>query len=308
MKTRSRKKIFTFVYDFNIDGYDSLEITATSEHIAGEQFSTLGEQVNIALGPVGVTRRPDPRCYFVRSDGQLICLTYFQSEKVIGFTRFVTDGKFVAVTAIPQTGGLPDQVWAIVERFSATKRFVEVFDSEANEFLNERSWLSLQTDCAKVYDVNGTSTTVFAGLSHLEGRQVRCVGDGADLGLKTVAGGQITLADPVSRSMEIGLDYVSTLETMRPAIEGQMIEGIPRSWIKLWLRLKSSFGGKLNDEPLQYTPPIDFIAPGRLFTGDKDVTSDKGFDTDGSVKFVQDQPYPMMILCMFGELDLGDHG
>jgi len=295
-----RRQIFFLAIDFAEDGYEALELTGVSEHIT---------ESNVRLGQLGFAKRPDPRVHFVLENGQLVTLTYYKNEKVIGFTRYVTDGTYEAVAVIPQAAGLPDQVWFIVKRTinNATKRFVEVGDTEAAE-MTGRAWTSLQTDCAKVFDLNGVSTTVFS-VPHLVGKTVDVIGDGRYRGQQVVpASGIVTLPDtePASETCEIGLHYNSIATTMRPSVEKQVVEGLQRTWQKLWIRVKDAYGGQINGNDItSYPPPdLDEIA---LYTGDLECNID-GMDTDGAVTIKQNLPYPMKLLALFGEIEFGEHG
>jgi hypothetical protein len=290
----SRKKIITLGYTWEEDAWDADELTDIAEHITGS---------GIRLGQIGFAKRPHPTLYFVREDGQLISLMYFKAQRVIGFSRLITDGFFEAVSVTPDPNRGPDRVTVIVRRTisGATKRYVEGFQPVVSG-LSLRGWTSLQTDSAVIYDASPTTT--IPGLSHLEGKTVDVIADAGYRGTKLVTGGQIIL-DEAASEVEVGLHYDSAVTSMRPAIQGSIIEGLPRSWDKLWVRLKSTIGGLVNGERIQYVPS-DLDALG-LFTGDRDVTG-QGWDTEGRVTVQQDQPYPMTILGIFGELSVGDHG
>lgn len=294
---RSGLKIFDTAFDFYSNDFDCDEISGPAEHITG---------TGIRLGPLAYCKRPDPRIYFVRSDGQLVMLAYNYREKIIGFTRFVTDGFFEAVAVIPQAAGLPDQVWVIARRIinGATKRYVEFFETEATELVG-RQWTSCQTDCAKVYAL-GAPTSVLTGLGHLEGKTVDVVAGASYRGTAVVIGGQITLAEPATGYAEVGLHYNSTLRTMRPAIQGEMVEGLPRNWISLWARLYRSLGGTINGVAIPY--PAGKMDASRFLVGPVDVfvTGVGNPDDDGKITIVQNQPYPMTVLGLFGEIEFGD--
>lgn len=294
---RSRKKIFTLVYDVEQDEFDSVEITGAAEHISGTGFS---------LRPVGVQRRADARVYLVTETGELAVLTYSFREKVIGFTRFKTDGLFKGVAVIPSPVGVDtadDQVWVVVQRTvnSETFLYLELFEDKHESLTRE--WKSLQTDSSVVQ--TGVTGTVVSGLGHLEAKTVDVVVNGVFIGQKTVVSGQITLAETVTNAeVEVGLHYDSVVETFRPAIEGQVIEGLPRNWVNLSARLRKTRGGKVNGEKIQYVPGGATLP---LFTGDRKVYSG-GWSTDGSITVQQDEPYPMDLLAVFGRLQIGDEG
>jgi len=289
---RSRMKVFNIVYSIEQDGFDAIEITGASDHIF---------ESGVRLGPIALAQRPDPRIYFVREDGTLVTLTFFEHEKVIGFTRLVTEGIFEAVSVIPSAAGLTDQVWVIAKRVinGVTKRYIEMFE-DSHESLVVRTWKMLQSDCTYVY--KGAATTTISGLAFLEGKTVDVVANGGFIGTKVVSGGAITLAEEATE-VEVGLHYNSTLRTMRPAIDGTIIEGVPRSWDKLWLRLYKSVGGYVNNELVQYpTSPLGTLV---LYTGDLEVQS-TGWDTDGRITVEQRLPYPFTLLALFGTLSVAD--
>jgi hypothetical protein len=290
---RSQKKIFSIAFNMEEDGYDTDELTALAEHITG-----LG---GIRLRGVAVVKRPDPRVYMVRRDGQLVVLTFYPKEKVVGFTRITTDGVFESVAAVPQGPGSPDRVWVTVAREvnGVTQRYMEFFQDDIT--LDDRDWTALQTDSAVVY--TGPAITTISNLAHLEGKTVNVVSDGSFRGTRVVSGGVVTLEEPAS-VVEIGLDYASIGVTKRPAVEGSVIEGLPRSWDTLWARFLRTVGGTINGQPLIYAPG----PPGRpnYFGGDVKVTGE-GWDIDGRVLIEQRQPYPMTVLALFGTLSVGDH-
>lgn len=290
---RSRRKILTISFSFEQDAFDAIELTAPSEHIT---------EGGVRLGLIGHRRRVDPQLFFVREDGVLPVLTYFPSEKVIGFSRLTTQGTFECVSVSPHPQGLSDRVWTIVNRTinGQTKRYIEYFDDAAPE-LSGRAWQNLQTDCAKVY--SGGPTTIITGADHLEGETVDVIADGSFIGTRVVTGGQFTLDEPAS-IVEYGLHYDSKVETMRPAVEGSVIEGLPRSWDDVSVRLLKTIGGKINGEWLTYAPSdLDTLG---LFTGDRLIVG-QGWDTEGRITVEQTQPYPMTVLAVYGTLSVGDH-
>lgn len=295
---RSRRKLFTHVFDVEADEFDSVELTGASDHIMG---------TGVKVTPVGVQRRLDPRLFYVTEDGVLVVLTYSWREKVIGFSRIVTDGKFKAVAVIPDpvndnTRPRNDQVWVVVERTinGSPLLYLEVFE-DSHASITNRPWKSLQTDSAVVKTgVTGTSVT---GLGHLNGKSVDVVVNGVYRGQKTVTAGAVTLDEAVTNAeVEVGLHYRSLAETFRPGIEGQVIEGLPRWWTTLWARLRLTLGGKVNGEKIQYEPQGSTQA---LFSGDRKVNTG-GVTLDGSITIEQDEPYPMQLLAVFGKLQVGD--
>lgn len=290
---RSRRKVMMIGFDLESDGETATEVSVMAEHIT---------KTGIRLGPLAFSHRLDPRLYFVREDGQQVAMTFFPEQKVVAFSRRTTDGTIEAQAVIPSSTGQADQVWVIVKRTinGVTKRFVELYEDD-HEGLTTRSWTSLQTDCAIV--VTGLTGTSIA-VAHLTGKTVDVVKNASFIGSFLVTAGAITLLDAVVAAdvLEIGLHYNSTVTTMRPALQGTNIHGLPRSWDSLFVRLHESKGGKVNGEPIQYA--ASDLDENDLFTGDRKVTG-QGWDTDGRVTVLQDQPYPMTALAIFGTMSVG---
>jgi hypothetical protein len=190
-------------------------------------------------------------------------------------------------------------VWAIVRRTinGATRRYVEVFDRQG------LSYPTLNTDAALTYD--GPPVTTLSGLEHLENMPVQIVADGAVHGPRTVSGGTITLDLP-ARRVEVGLGYTATGETLRPEVPvAGTSQTVPRHWSEVVVRLLDTLGLTLAGQPIPFRrvgDPMDAAPP--LFTGDKRV-SKTGWDTEGRIRFVQDQPLPATILMIAGTLDQG---
>lgn len=292
---RSRRKVLQMGFDLESDGKTDRELSVGAEHIT---------ESGVRMGPLAFEKRLDPRLYFVREDGELVSMTFFPEQKVIAFSRRITEGTFESCAVIPTAGGGHDQVWVIAKRTinGATKRFVELFEFD-HEDLSARPWTSLQTDCALV--ITGLTGFDLTGLDHLEGCTVDVIKNGGYLGQAVVESGTVTATEEIESTdvFEVGLHYDSTATTMRPAIvNGGVIEGLPRSWDSLWVRVTDAKGGTVNGELLHYAPN-DLGSTG-LYEGDIKVTG-QGWDTEGRVSIVQTQPYPMTLLATFGTLSIG---
>lgn len=292
---RSRRKVFSLQFNGNANGDASEELTLGAEHIT---------ESKIRLGPMAYQARLDPRLYFVREDGQLVGLTHFPEQKVIGATRRTTQGTYESVAVIPAQEGGQDEIWVVVKRTinGVEKKFVEVFEPD-HEGLQDRPWHSLQTDCAKL--ISGVTGTIVT-MPHLAGMLVDVVKNGVYLGPHQMSGTTLTLQEDLEETdmLEVGLHYDSSCVSMRPAIPNQCIEGLPRSWDTLFARVKDSKGGKGNGQAFEY--PTDNIVNNTLYTGDLRIVG-TGWSTDERFTILQDEPYPMTVLCAFGTLSLGDH-
>lgn len=155
------------------------------------------------------------------------------------------------------------------------------------------------------------TATTLRGMYHLEGETVSALADGAEVTGLVVTDGTVTLTTPASRVV-VGLPYTSTLATQR--IEAGASIGTAQSKTKrihkLGFRLYNSLGGKFgpsatNLDLIPYRTGNDFMdeVPPTL-TGDTDVLAfPGGYETDGRIWVVADQPLPLTVVALYPELE-----
>lgn len=153
------------------------------------------------------------------------------------------------------------------------------------------------------------AATSLSGLTHLEGQSVTILTNGSTHPAKTVSSGAVTLDRPTTYA-HVGLGFTSTLKTMR--VESGAADGTAQGKIKrihdVTVRFYRSVGCKVGSKTSQ-TDLIPFRSsademnqPVPLFTGDKDVEFDGGYDTDGFVVVQQDQALPLTVLAIYPRL------
>lgn len=112
----------TFEYDWESESYVSIDRTLLADHITGVGI----KQIAFQYGDPDVL-------WCVRTDGQLVGLTYKSREDISGWHRHILGGKFqgsnaraISVGVMPQLAE-HDQVWVVVERTvgGKTRRSVE---------------------------------------------------------------------------------------------------------------------------------------------------------------------------------------
>lgn len=298
------RKLVEMAYDFNADGYVGNNLMLYSRH--------LGDSKLVQHSPV-YAKEPHSQVYTIRHDGQMPVLTYWRKEQVSGWSRFVTDGNVESVVTIPDSIHGHDDVLLVVNRTigGVTKRFIEavVFPTDRSVGVGaDRAWREFYTDCASE-GVLDAGARIIAGLSYLEGKSVDVILNGSFVGAFTVTSGQINIGDSnvanFDMTYEVGLHYDSLGETMRPSIQGQTIDGLPRQWEPIFFRLVKSIGGRVNNRRLLYpAAPLDGKT---LFSGDVRAHSlGNGEDIDGAITFDQPDPYPIQITAIFGTLHVGD--
>ena len=241
-------------------------------------------------------QQPDSILWCVNGDGELLGMTYEREQNVIGWHRHTTDGTIESVASI--YGSSDDEVWLSVKRTinGATKRYVERFNPTA--WTNKED--AFYVDCGITY--SGSSTTTITGLSHLEGETVQILGDGAVQNSKTVASGQITLDEAVTKA-QVGLQFQSILEPMLLNADHQVgnTQAQKKRIREVSVRMLNSLGFNYGDGTDEYEfpfrdtdDPMDDSPP--LFSGVKSVEFDGDFDTEPRFIIKQTQPLPMNIL------------
>lgn len=293
---RSGRKVRELRYSFDDDALRTANITLLAEHLLP---SAATSAVDMAL-----QNEPDPILWVIRADGVLLGMTYDRAQDVVGWHRHDTDGSFESLAVIPHPDLDRDQVWFVVRRVvnGQTRRYIEYFDDKGNPVAE---YEQLNTDSALTYDSTPAST--FSGLSHLEGKTVKIVGDGAVYPDAVVTSGQVTLNGPAASKVEIGLGYTSELETLRPEVQlpgGGTSQGRLKRWAEVVVRLHETLGLLVFGERIPFRSTADPMgSPPPLFSGDRRKTN-LGWDRDGRITIEQDQPLPASVMVIAGILDV----
>lgn len=305
---RSTKKLRQFIYQFESDTYIAPDLTLLSEHITGGGIVEMAYQ-----------REPDSIVWLVRNDGDLIGMTFERDQEVVGWHRHTIGGVSDAAgtkAQVESVGVIPsgdrDQVWISVKRYinGAEVRQVEVITRgrdnilpvDADDFFIDSGVL-----------FSGTPTTTVSGGDHLEGETVQILADGAVVPSQVVVDGTITLAKPASK-INYGLGYASDIETMR--MEAGSANGTSQGKIKrinrTTIRLFETLGVKIGPDdknldiiPFRSTSDAMDSAPPR-FTGDKEVSFNSGYETEGRVFIRQEQPLPLTVLSVMPKVRTND--
>lgn len=285
---RSGRKIREMSYRFESDAYVSKDLTILSEHITRP-----------GLTQMAFVQEPDSIIYCVRRDGVLCALTYEPDQNVTAWSRLVTDGKVKTITSIYNDETKRDELWAVISRTAngLTRHYIELLEKEFAGDIQDAFFV----DSGLTY--KGEPTTRATGLSHLAGRTVTILADGAVHPPRTVASdGSIELVRPAS-TIHAGLPYTSRLQPMRLEAGSQRgtAQTKKKRITKVAVRFHETLGGKIGygsvHEPVYFRSPS--VPMGRspgAWSGDKSVNFPKGWQREGLLEIVQDQALPMGIL------------
>lgn len=284
---RQGLKVREMTYSFERDGYVAPDLTLLAEHItAGGIVQLAYQQQNQSI------------LWAVTGDGMLVGMTYERDQSVVGWHRHVTDGLFKSVVTVYGDGA--DEVWVVVNRTvdGVAKNYIERFNPVVWEDLEDAFYV----DSGLSYD--GSATTTFSGLDHLEGKTVAILADGAPVADKVVTSGAVTL-DQAASVVHVGLPYETVVEPMR--IDTDPNAGVSQGQVKqireLVVRLNRSLGLSYGDGETFRTLSFrdqsdDMDAPPPLFTGDKEIEFEGTFDLDSRLVVKQTQPLPLCLLAI----------
>lgn len=298
---RSGRKLKEAAYNFQQNGYVTSDLTVLSEHI------TVGGVQQLAWH-----KEPYACLWAVRGDGVLLGFTFNKEQEVVCWHRHpMTNGIVESVCVIPSPDGTRDDLWLIV------KRNIEGDDVRYVEYL-EREYLTgddqdscFYVDCGLTYD--GSPTTTISGLDHLEGQTVQVLADGAAHPDRVVTGGEIELQLSAS-VVQVGLPFDSVLQTNRleaGAGDGTA-QGKTKRINKCVFRFMNTLGAQVGPDEntldeIEFRNPNDPMnQPPPIFTGDKLMEWPDGYNFDGYIMVVQDQPLPMTVVAIMPQVHTFD--
>jgi hypothetical protein len=309
------------------------ELTTNPESINSEyvapDLTILAEQLTReSLVEMDRAISPDSILFAVTAAGVLLTCAYERPENVIGWSHHETQGDFESVAVIPNNCGSGDEVWVAVNRatqsgawwaagFWATgywhpnywalagfvnKRGIEFFDGVMN------------TDAGLRYA--GVPAGTFTGLGHLEGLTVKAIAANGTVYDLLVAGGSVSLPGGVTTdAIEIGLHFTSTLQTLRPELQGPQgtAQARRKHWAHVTPRVYCTVGRLIihtesaltPQEPriLEYPEGIDTSVP---YTGDLARHVNFGWNREGQITIQTTEPKPCTILALTGGLEMDD--
>jgi hypothetical protein len=289
--------------------YVARDITITSDHLLRTAH----------ILELAYQQEPTSTVWAVRSDGQLLGLTYDLSEQIVAWWRFVTAGQVESVATIPHPTANAHQVWLTAQRtIGVTEtRSIEVLDPDAvmtlptpvemfNELTQETEtiagWEGLTVDAAKVYANPGSAT--LTGLGHLNGATVAIVADGAVFPSQVVQGGQVTLPS-TPQSAFVGLPYLCRGKCLPVDLNlrGTTGQRVKKRFVKIVARVENAACLVVHGERIPFRQPHMAMDQGvALFSGDKEVTP-LGWSGMGVIDFAVDQPLPCTVVGLIALVD-----
>lgn len=290
----SRTRLVSASYDWRREAWAPRDLSLLAQHILGKGVVDMAYQ-----------RRPWPLFWVLLEDGTLGALTYLPDQDVLAWHRHDVGDPVESICVLPVDDGRRDALYLAVRRGGALliERMADRFRGETGQASEDAIFLD---SCVR-FDLDAAQT-VFAGLDHLEGREVRALVDGKSHPLVTVQGGSVTLRF-AGQKVTIGLPYESRYETL--PFDMGLLEDWQAARKKrisdLAVAFRDTLGGEIEmaGRPQTVTPlgnaPLDG-APA-LFTGIMKMTP-PGAGDDGSLAYVTSEAWPATITAIFPEYEV----
>lgn len=288
-------------YSYETDSYGGNDLTLLAKHIIE----------NVQIVDSAYKQEPDSTIYFVRSDGTMACLSYIMEQKVYAWSTIETQGKIEAVAAVQE--GDEDIIYLVVQREinGVTVRNIEYLAKNPAKSNNPDDYIMLD-NAIEYSTAEKSSGETEIDAAELAGEKVTVIGDGRMYsGLTVSQDGTVTLPAAVQHAF-IGLPYRSIVELPNVEIktgDGTM-QGRKKQISNCVLRLSNSLGGMvgpdINTMDLMNFDEQNAVSDIKLFTGDKHMTLPiGGFNNEGRVIIVTDEPYPFNLLAVVREVSFG---
>jgi hypothetical protein len=259
---------------------------------------------NLEITDMAFAKAPQQIIWMVSSSGKLLGITYVPEHNIGAWHQHDTDGTFESCCVVSE--GSEDVLYVVVNRTvnGATKRYVERLASR--QFVNQAD--AFFVDSGLTY--SGAATSTISGLSHLEGKTVSILADGAVHPQRVVTGGSISLDVAASR-IHVGLPITADMQTLPLSFETEAFgQGRVKNVNQVWLRVFRSSGifvgpnaGELV-EAKQRTTEL-YGTPPALKSEEIQVMVTPTWADSGSIYVRQSDPLPLTVVSLTLEVAIG---
>jgi hypothetical protein len=305
---RSQFNVYQLEFNIQTASFGSKDLNILSNLITETPFIEMAYQQN-----------PYKIVWFLAADTTLISgvhvgknligLTYDREQDVFAWHRHFTgvdqDDSFVSMCCVPnmKDGFLNDEMYFITKRtLSGDPTYLlEVMDNAL--YVDYASRIIFVPAQDHIAEVDIIYLADIDGLTYFNA-------NGALLPPIQIATGDYNFPSGFEADdIQFGLNYISTLLTVRPEIRGagNSVQGLLKRWNNLWVRVYKSLGVKINNQFIPNRKPESLITQGvPLFTGDENITN-LGNDRDGRILITQENPLPANIIALFGQISVGEN-
>ena len=253
-------------------------------------------------------KAPWPQVWFISSDGRLIGNTYVPEQQIGAWHWHQTDGAFESCAVVAE--GNEDMLYVAVRREinGQTRRYIERLESRA--FTTPEEAFFVDSGMTLEIEEGKEPVTKVSGLSHLEGKTVAILADGAVHVPQMVENGEIRLQH-AARKIHVGLPYTAEIQTLPVVgdIDNGKGRGLTKNVNRVWLDLIRSSGiwagpdeSRLVEHKQRTTEPPG--SPPRLKTGQIEITVRPDWNDYGQILVQQRDPLPLSLVSLTTEVAL----
>lgn len=288
-------RIRELAFNWQTNAYVSPDVSIFAPHLFN----------GFTITDMAYSRAPVPELYLIRSDGQLLAMTYVPEQQVYGWHEHDTDGFFESVCVVSE--GNEDVLYALVRRNigGVHLRYIERLQSRILLAQDDAFYV----DSGATY--RGVPADEISGLWHLDGKTVQILADGATHPDREVVNGTVVLEAEAS-VVNIGLAYVSDLKTLPLILDLPAVgDGTRKNVNSIRMRVTQSSAAKVGLDPnrLVEVPDRDVLdhydSPPALRSYEVRVQIPASWNADGSVFVRQDLPLPLTVLSMVLDVQAG---
>lgn len=249
----------------------------------------LGKHLITGIEEVRSSRYPNNRIFIKNIDGSVSAITIQMDRDILGWQTLITDGDYKSIAFTKKDATVKE--WAAIYRNGQLN--IEYITYSESVYMD-----------SYVHSNTGVSVSSVSGLSHLEGKTVQVVVDGAQQNDKVVTGGIISL-DSSGTDIYVGLPYNSILETLPfDGTESQNLSSMKKHNNKIYVRVIGSVPPNINgQDPRARTPATPMGTTEPIISGDIKVADNK-YDDFGKILIEHNLPYACNILGVFTETNV----
>ena len=299
------------IFDFSKQVYTGRDISVLSSHLF----------YGLQIIEWAFAEEPFKLIWAIRSDGQLLCLTFLKEQELCAWAHSDTDGQFNSVATVVEDTiiGEVDATYFVVRR---------TVQGQSLQFIERMSELYYPNGVIDAWNVdfaigyNGTPATSFTGAQHLGGLTCTGLADGVIIPEFVMpTNGAFTLATAASQVV-VGLPYVSQLQTLPIELGDPTVQGKVKKINSVDVRVANSLGLEIGQDFDHLTPMKDLVIGNvssmlvgqqsqtitNLVSGDARTLLSPAYTVPGQYCIEQSNPYPSTILGVIPNITLGDPG
>lgn len=281
-------------YDYLSDAYDGDELSLYASHLFEGK-----EIIYIAYA-----KAPYRLVFVVFNDGSMATLTYNKKQKLCGWGRQETDGKFESVAVVRE--GREDVAYFVIQRIIDGQE-VKYIERTKSRIINNAK-KGFLVDCGLSAHFEKAAKNI-SGLNHLRNRKVIALADGGVIeNLQVSPDGKVALPHEVN-DLIIGLPYEFEFETL--GIEGENTHGLQKQVSTVTINVLKSredfFVVGNQGHETQLARSIESVNDsGYLYSGKKEATPLNTPTDRASIHIKQKYPLPLTISAVSAIVNVAD--